>query len=717
MMTVSLLQFSDLRITIQPESLGFSDTAELLQQPTGWIGQERAEAAARYGLLVKQPGYHLFVLGEHGSGRCSLLQQLLIEMAANQPIPPDLCVLHRGCAENKSIVLYLPAGQGCTFQSAFWRMTKSLPASILAYFGDDVSAIQWNAIKALADTAFSEIQSALQLAQGEQLRLSTFFEQMQAEIVACLSTLQHKQSGKSDWWVGLNNVLSAHRINLIVDNAELSGAPVIIEQNSTVASLLGYVDYPSVERKPQSSLPRVTAGSLLKANGGFIMLHVSDLLENDALWIKLRHFLRSQKISLEGHASLSFPYAPVFPESQLFDADVKIVLIGSRDEYYGLQEDEAEFMQHFRVKVDFHKSFQATQPIYQASSVLVAKICHEAQLPHFSAAAVARLLEESHRTVEHQKYLSAVFADTKVLMIESAGQCSARHGSLVEVSDIEAALHARDLRHNGPELQIQQSILDGEILVALSGAQVGRLNALTQIEWGECRFGTTACITARTFPGEDGLLNIVREVDMSGPIHDKGVLILQSYLSALFAHIAPLALSASVVFEQEYAGIEGDSATCAEFYVLLSSLANTPLKQGIAVTGAMNQYGEVLPIGAINDKIEGYFRLCVKAGLTGEQGVLIPQANRQHLVLHPDVVAAVKADVFTIHTMEHVMQGLELLSELPSGMSESGRVAGYPLDTMLGHVQRSLVAFRRACQMTQHGHKAEYRRFPSRTEK
>lgn len=716
-MTVSLLQFSDLRVAVQSESLGFSDTAELLQQPAGWIGQERAETAARYGLLMKQPGYHLFVLGEPGSGRRSLLQQLLTEVANNQPVPPDLCVLHSGCAENKSIVLYLPAGQGRMLQSAFWRMTRSLPSNILAHFSDAASAAQFDAIKILMDEAFSEIQSELQLAQNEQLRLSTFFEQMQAEVVACLTTLQHKQSQQSDWWTTLSSILSAHRINLIVDNAELSGAPVIIEQNSTVASLLGHVDCSFAEGKPQFSFPHVTAGSLLKANGGFIMLHASDLLENDALWIKLRYFLRSQKISLEEYASRSFQYAPVFPESQLFEADVKIVLIGSRDEYYGLQADEAEFMQHFRVKVDFQKSFPATQSTYQAVSVLVAKICHEAQLPHFSATAVARLLEESHRTVEHQKYLSAVFADTKALIIESAGQCSERYGSLVEASDIDAALHMRNLRHNGPELQIQQSILDGEILIALSGAQVGRLNALTQIEWGECRFGTTACITARTFPGEDGLLNIVREVDMSGPIHDKGVLILQSYLSALFAHIAPLALSASVVFEQEYAGIEGDSATCAEFYALLSSLANTPLKQGIAVTGAMNQYGEVLPIGAINDKIEGYFRLCVKTGLTGEQGVLIPQANRQHLVLHPDVVAAVKAGAFRIYTMEHVMQGLELLSELPSGMSESGCVTGYSLNTMLGHVQRSLISFRRACQMTQHGHKVEHRRFPSRTEK
>ena len=250
----------------------------------------------------------------------------------------------------------------------------------------------------------------------------------------------------------------------------------------------------------------------------------------------------------------------------------------------------------------------------------------------------------------------------------------------------------------------------------MQGEATGQLNALTQIDLGDHSFGTSVRLTARTFAGEDGVLNIAREVDMSGPIHDKGMLILQNYLTGLFTHLAPLALSASIVFEQEYTGIEGDSASCAEFYALLSALAELPLKQSIAVTGALNQYGEVLPVGGINDKIEGYFKLCEKTGLTGEQGVLIPYQNRQHLMLDQKVIAANEKGLFAIYTMEHVMQGLELLTGLPSGSSESAQINGYSYDTVLGHAQKTLLVFRRACQSTQHP-RTEHRRLPSRADK
>lgn len=718
-MPASLLTFSDLRVTIQPESLGFSNTSELLPhlQSLSWIGQERAESAARYGLNMQHSDYHLFALGQEGTGRFSLLRQLMIEVAAGRPLPPDLCVLHQIGIKDKPVILYLPAGQGSQLKRAYLAMTKALKVGIESYVDDCDSLVKLDSIKTIVDEAFVDMQSNLQLPQDVQHHLDTFFSQIRSEIAKCFTGFRNGKESNKGYEITSNRLLSDDRINVLVDNAELVGAPVIIEENPTIASLFGYLDYSFAEGKVLDDFPRIIAGSLLTANGGFILLYIADLLDNDMLWVEFRQFLRSQKVYIEQRLPASTTNAPILSQ-QIFQTNIKIILVGSTEDYYGLQENDPEFMQHFRVKVDFCKSFPATEQTYNAFAIFVAKICEEERLPHFSVNAVACLLEESHCTVEHQKYQSAIFADAKALIIESASLCVARHSPLVEVSDIKAALHARDLRNNGPELLLRQSILDGEILITLSGSHIGRLNALTQMEWGDCQFGTAACITARTFPGEDGLLNIVREVDMSGPIHDKGVLILQSYLSALFSHIAPLALNASIVFEQEYAGIEGDSASCAEFYALLSSLASVPLKQGIAITGAMNQFGEVLPVGAINDKIEGYFKLCVKAGLTGEQGVLIPHANRQHLVLHHDVASAVKSGMFAIYTMEHVMQGLELLSELASGMDESGHpAAGYPSDSVLGHVQKTLIAFRRACQMTQHSHKAEHRRFPLRTEK
>jgi predicted ATP-dependent protease len=287
--------------------------------------------------------------------------------------------------------------------------------------------------------------------------------------------------------------------------------------------------------------------------------------------------------------------------------------------------------------------------------------------------------------------------------MEGAQVCQARAGTLVQAADIEQALQARRVRHDYPDQRLQESIADGDRLMTLTGAKTGQINGLTQIDLGDYRFGFPVRVTARTYAGDEGLLNIEREVEMSGPIHDKGVLILHSYLSALFAHMAPLALNASIVFEQEYHGVEGDSASCAELYVLLSSLSGLPLRQGIAVTGAVNLHGDVLPVGGINEKIEGYFRICEKAGLDGQQGVLIPSRNRRHLMLDRPVQDAVAQGLFHIYAAGHVCDGMALLTGFDSGMdvTRTARLdpGGYAPESVLGQAQKTLKAFRHACQL------------------
>lgn len=813
-MSTLSLDSSHLRVTIDPDSLGFPDTSELLRQSLSWIGQERAEAAARFGLGMMQPDYHLFVLGEEGAGRSSLLHQAMTAAAAGQPAPPDLCYLYNFVAPEKPLAVRLPAGQGRVLRQSLLQLTKSLPAeitrclngqdfklksdriekkfrteagqaytrldkfaeslhftihredeqivftlldekgemltaenllklpkarrfeieqaeqklreAIVVYFEEfkraeneknmALAALQRRIVQPLVALALKKIQNGLHKPSKQQDRLKAYFAQVESDLLDNLALFETDDIDEEKRQTERNQIFARYQINLVVDNADGHGAPVIIEDNPSAYALFGSIDYQFENGKLKTGFMRIRAGSLLKAHGGFLMLHLGDLLTDEPLWIKLRRFLRSKRLQIEEPGSAWVSGTPVSLEPEAVDVSIKIVLVGSRDQYYDLQEIDPEFMRRFRVKVDFAGSFIASAETYRASAVFVAHACDAARLPHFSAAAVARLLEESHREVEDQKRQSAIFARTEMLVLESAALCSARRGRLVEVADISAALRARTLRHNYPDLRLQESILEGEIAIALHGAQAGQLNALTQIDLGDHSFGTPVRVTARTFAGEDGVLNIAREVDMSGPIHDKGMLILQNYLTGLFAHIAPLALSASIVFEQEYTSIEGDSASCAEFYALLSSLAEVPLKQSIAVTGALNQYGEVLPVGGINDKIEGYFRLCEKMGLTGEHGVLIPYQNRQHLMLDRTVIAAVEQGLFAIHTMEHVTQGLELLTGLPVGDNESGRVSGYSSGTVLGDAQKTLLAFRRACQMTQHP-RTEHRRLPSRTEK
>ena len=495
-------------------------------------------------------------------------------------------------------------------------------------------------------------------------------------------------------------MLARYRVNLVVDNGGLTGAPVIVEDNPLFRALFGSIEYQSENDVLMTDFSRIRAGSLLQAHGGFLMLHLRDVLADPLVWEKLRRFLRSGRLQIEEPGVSFSPIAAVSLVPEAVDVDVKLVLIGSREQYYELQEAAPEFARHFRAKVDFADSFVASADTRRASAIFVAHACREHGLPHFSAAAVARLLEESHREADDQTRESAIFARTEALVMESAAICRARGPGLVTVADVEAALAAHTARHDYPEQRLREEIAEGDVLIELHGERVGQVNGLTQIDLGDYRFGLPVRLSARTYAGEDGLLNIEREVELSGPIHDKGVFILQNYLAALFAHLAPLSLNASIVFEQQYHGVEGDSASCAELYALLSALSGLPLKQGIAVTGAVNQHGEVLPVGGINEKIEGWFRVCEAAGLDGSQGVLIPTRNRRHLMLAPRVVEAVAQGRFHIHAADRVSEGIELLTGVAAG--ELNAAGHYPHDSVLGHAQDALLGFRRACQQLEH---------------
>jgi predicted ATP-dependent protease len=804
---------AELRVTLEPASLGFADTSELVQQPLPWIGQERAELAARLGLGLDQPGYNLFVLGEIGSGRSSLLHQMMQAVATGRNTPPDLCYLHNFDTPERPRALRMPAGQGRLLRQLMAQMVKNVQQDIprrlaetdfkeeseriqkiykaeeaQAYAeldafaearrftlyresgrlvftlrGEQGQALTENEalalpkerraeidqaeqelrtaisqfiekmrpvervmneglvslrrqfVKPLLEHALQDIRNELRKQIKDSVKLGTYLEQVLHDLLDHIELFQPAEEDDDVRLAALASLLARYRVNLAVDNSELRGAPVIVEDNPLLRSLFGSIEYQYEEDALVTDFSRIRAGSLLKAHGGFLMLHLRDLMSDEQLWEKLRRLLRSGRLQIEESLLTQAPVAAVSLLPEAVDVEVKIVLVAAPEHYYALQEADPEFARHFRIKVDFAESFVATPEARRASAIFVAHACHKMGLPHFSAAAVARLLEQAHREVDDQMRQSAVFASTEALVVESAAACRGRGGTLVEAADVDAALQARHFRHDYPEQCLQESLADGERLMVVSGEKVGQLNGLTLIDLGDCRFGFPARVTARTFAGEEGLLNIEREVEMSGPIHDKGVLILYSYLAALFAHLAPLALDAAVVFEQEYSGLEGDSASCAELYVLLSSLSGVPLRQGIAVTGALNQHGEVLPVGGINEKIEGYFRACTTLGLNGSQGVLIPRRNRRHLMLDRAVVDAVAQGRFHIYTADHVSEGLELLTGQPSGMKDdTGYVASdYATDTVLGRAQATLRAYRQACQtVDEHPPKKTVRKAP-----
>ena len=785
---------AELRLTIEPDALGFAATSELLDQPLPWIGQGRAEQATRFGLAMDQPDYNLFVLGEVGSGRSSLLRLAMQAAAAKRAAPPDLCYLHNFDVPERPRALRLPAGQGRLLRQLMAQMMKTLQTEIPQHLdGQDfkaesarieksfkeeeakafaeleayaearnftmhresghllftlrgkkghaltedevlalpkerraeislaeqelraeiarylekmrptervmneaLAALRRQVVKPLLERELQEIRVGLKKQIKDSVKLGTYLDSVMHDLLDNLEMFKVSDSDDDLRKEVLGKMLSRYRVNLVVDNGGREGAPVIVEDNPLFRALFGSIEYQSENDVLMTDFSRIRAGSLHKAHGGFLLLHLRDLLADGLVWEKLRRVLRSGRLQIEEPGMTYTPVAAVSLEPEAVDVDVKIVLIGSRELYYELQEEDPEFARRFRVKVDFAESFTASADTRRDSAVFVAHTCRKLGLPHFSATAVARLLEEGHRDADDQSRQSAIFARTEALVMESAALCGARRGKLVEAEDVGSALAARVLRHDYPDQRMHEAIADGDLLIAVHGEQVGQLNGLTQVDLGDYRFGFPVRVTARTHAGDDGLLNIEREVEMSGPIHDKGVLILHNYLAALFAANTPLALNASIVFEQEYSGVEGDSASCAELYALLSSLSGLPLKQGIAVTGALNQHGDVLPVGGINEKIEGYFKVCEKLGLDGSQGVLIPSRNRRHLMLERKVADAVAQGLFHIYTAEHVSDGIALLTGLSAGVANA--TGNYPRGSVFGHAQKTLLAYRRACQ-------------------
>ncbi len=792
-MSVQKIAASGLRLTIDPASLDFADTAELADLPLPWIGQERAHQAARFGLQIDHPDYNLFVLGESGSGRTALLTGLMASEALQRPTPPDLCYLHNVEFPDRPRALRMPAGQGRIlrqrmaqfarllendipkrfkgpdFRTAADRIElaakahdddayaelsryaeahnfglmreqgnlvftlkdkdgKPYTAAMSAALGHEQRAeidraetalrkeitryldkvrtlerdsaaqldqLRRQTVRPLLEQEFQAIRSELRKQIKDSVKLGGYFDQVRDEILDNLDLFEDLDESDPLVLEDRAELLSHLRVNVVVDNHDRDGAPVIVEENPLMRNLFGSIEYASDNGTMVADFFGIRAGSLLKAHGGFLLLHLRDLMADPLVWERLRRFMRSGRLQVEEAGIFSVPLPAVSLTPDPVDVSVKIVLVGSAGEYYALQEIDPEFARRFRCKVDFAESFIATPESRQATAIFIGRTCRQMGLPHFSAAAVAAILEDGHRETQDQARQSAIFALSEELVIESAAVARARSAPLVTADDVLNARRARIHRQDYLEQRLQETIADRERLLDVRGEKIGQVNGLTVMDLGDYQFGFPVRVTARTYAGEEGLINIEREVELSGPIHDKGMLILQSYLSSLFAHIAPLALDAAVVFEQQYSGVEGDSASCAEFYALLSSLAGVPLRQGIAVTGAVNQNGEMMPVGGINEKIEGYFRSCELLGLDGEQGVLIPSRNLRHLMLDQRVIDAVADGRFHIHAADLASEGMAFLAGLDFG---SAGEDGYPAASVLGRAQQRLQEFRLACE-------------------
>ena len=460
-----------------------------------------------------------------------------------------------------------------------------------------------------------------------------------------------------------------YEVNVVVDNAKTAGAPIIVESAPTYLNMFGTIER-VVDRfgRVVTNFTRIKSGSFLRAHGGYLIFSLEDAITEPAVWKVLKRTLRSQRIEMETYEPFAlFSASGLKPEP--VKVDTKVIVLGSSLLYHLLYNLDEEFHEIFKLRADFNPVMQRDDDHQLAYAQWVGNLCHEENLPHFDRSAIERLIEFGARQAGDRDKVLASYAEIADLVREAGFWARKEDKQLVSARQVERALESRVFRSNRVEEDIRELIAKGTILVDIDGQKVGQVNGLSVTEIGGYAFGRPSRVTASVGMGQAGIINIERESRLSGSIHDKGVLILAGYLRNRFGQNQPLALSASLCFEQSYGGVEGDSASSTELYALLSRLANIALRQDIAVTGSVNQWGEVQAIGGVNEKIEGFFDVCRVIGLTGKQGVLIPKANVRHLVLRGDVIEAVANGRFHIYPVQTIDQGLAILT----GMTADGR--------------------------------------------
>jgi len=489
-----------------------------------------------------------------------------------------------------------------------------------------------------------------------------------------------------------------YEVNVVVDNADVKGAPVVMESNPTYQNLFGRVEKEAQFGALVTDFTMIRAGSLHRANNGYLILPVEELLRKPFSYEGLKRALKSQHINIEELEEHMGFLTTKSLKPEPIPLSVKVVLIGDPYLYQQLYILDMEFSQLFKVKADFDTTMDRTNENVERYAAFVCMLCNKENLKHLESSGLAKLIEYSSRLAEDQEKLSTKFADVADVIREANFYASEKNSSLISDEHVKKAIEEKVYRSKLIQEKIQEMIKRGVLLIETDAEQVGQVNGLSVTGLGDFEFGTPSRVTASAGLGREGVIDIEREAKMGGPIHTKGVLILSGYLNERYAQDKPLSLSARLVFEQSYGGVEGDSASSTELYAILSALSGLPIKQNLAVTGSVNQKGEVQAIGGVNEKIEGFFEVCKAKGFTSKQGVMIPESNVQNLMLKEEIVEAVKNQKFHIYAVKTIDEGIELLTGVKAGTRqkdgtfEIGTV-NYKIDQRLREMVEKLKEF------------------------
>lgn len=766
------LPISALKLSIDP--ICVIDADQAIQQHN-ILGQNRAKSALTFGVAMKAPGYNIFVMGDNGTGRLSLVSQYLTEYAEHQDPPSSYAYVDNFDNPREPVAIQLPSAEGLTFCKDIEKLIDNVLATFPAAFESPSyqqkktaierrfnqrynSAIDLVDVKARAMSVAlyrdSETITFLPISNGKALDEEQFTLLPQAErdafhqhteeleeylgdvllelpqwrrtmveeirqldndtisiaLEPFLSELNHKYQNVDDVITylaevekNLRNTISdflmpsraqdprdtiAKRLmlneqylpNILVDcKHDGTGAPVIYEPHPIYQNLFGRIEYISDQGTLITNYRRICPGSLHHANGGYLILDAEKILTYPFVWEGLKRALKADRIEIESpYSELGINTITLKPE--VIPLNVKVILVGSRDIYYLLEELDSEFNEMFRVLADFDDYIKRTPEHITQFVQLMRRQANDMGAFPLTHNALLRLIEHSCRLAENQLQLSAhvnncleIIAEANLLGFQNGSTC-------IDQNEIELALSAREERNGRIAEAILEEMLEGTILIDTAGLAIGKVNGLTVMDIGDSSFGAPARITATVHPGSRGIVDIEREVELGQPIHSKGVMILTGYLGHCYAQQFPLAISASIAMEQSYGHIDGDSASLAELCCLISALTRLPIRQGFAVTGSINQYGEVQAIGGVNEKIEGFFRLCQARGLTGQQAVIIPASNKRNLMLKQEVIDAVAQGLFAIYAVSKVDEALSLLMNKEAG--EINSEEQYPVDSI-----------------------------------
>jgi lon-related putative ATP-dependent protease len=774
-----------------PQQFSFQTTAEL-EDLTEIIGQARAIEAVRFGIGIRRDGYNLYALGQHGTGKHSVIRQFLEQKAATEPVPADWCYVNNFEQPNQPNCLKLPPGRGTGLRQDMAQLVEELRTTIPAIFESEDYRVRQQAVEAefkeRQERAFEELQQEAQkrgialirtpaglafapqhdgqvispeqfqsLPQEEQNRMQADIAALQEQLLATIQLLPRWEKEIRDRMKALNRdvtlfavghlveelrqkysdlpevvaylgavqqdvvenvddfrnpdeaaptpfpgvplprplqgppLFRRYQIKVLVDHSGAQGAPVIYEDNPTYQNLVGQIENIVAQMGSlMTDFNLIKPGALHRANGGYLILDAHKMLPQPYAWDQLKRALRSGEIRIETPAQMVGLINTISLEPEPIPLKVKIILLGERLLYYLLSQFDPDFSELFKVEADFADEVTRSSENDLLYARLIGTLARKEELRHLDRTAVARVIEYSARLVGDTEKLSIRMQGIADLLREADYWAGEAGHDLVTAPDVQRAIDAQIYRADRVRELTQAEIQRGTILIDTQGEKVGQINGLSVITLGHFAFGRPSRITAAIRLGKGEVVDIEREVALGGPIHSKGVLILAGFLGARYGLERPLSLSASLVFEQSYSGVEGDSASSAELYALLSALAEAPIKQSLAVTGSVNQHGQVQAIGGVNEKIEGFFDVCRAKGLTGEQGVLIPASNVKHLMLRQDVVEAATAGKFRIYPVETIDQGLEILTGLPVG--ERDENGNYPEGSINQRVEARLAA-------------------------